>query len=170
MGKLKHEEMKWICLLDDYSFTGFASHLITHVLGQSPFIERIAQIEAEPKKQGTLWYLISFCIFFFQDHQHVQKHKETSQALQQVWLTALEAAVPGALTECTEQWQLQNIDPTASRSWLGKGKMNALFDDCHHWKSCCVGDSWNKRVRKSHLVIQALSSSSQELPLNHCLR
>lgn len=56
MAKLKHEEMKWICLLDDYSLAPLASHLTAHVLGQSPIMWHTAQTEAKPKKQGILWY------------------------------------------------------------------------------------------------------------------
>lgn len=56
MAKLKHEEMKWICLLDDYSLAPFASHLTAHVLGQSPIMWHTAQTQAKPKKQGILWY------------------------------------------------------------------------------------------------------------------
>lgn len=55
MAKLKHEEMKWICLLDDYSLAPFASHLRAHVLGQSPIMWHRAQTEAKPEKQGILW-------------------------------------------------------------------------------------------------------------------
>lgn len=46
----------------------FASHLTAHVLGQSPVIWHTAQTEAKPKKQGILWYSISFLLFFSQDH------------------------------------------------------------------------------------------------------
>lgn len=46
---------------------------------------------------------------------------------------------------------------SVSQPSLGGKKMNALFDDCCHWKSGCVIVSWNKRAHKSHLVTQALS-------------
>lgn len=157
MGKLKHEEMKWICLLDDYSFTAFASHLTAHVLGQSLIIQRTVQMEAKPKKQGILWYLISFDLFLFPRPLACTRGQRNTPS----FVTGLTDSA-GVYNPWGTHWLHWTMTPpkywpnSMSQPWLRMGKMNALFDDCHHWKWQRVSDSRNKRTRKNHLVMQAL--------------
>lgn len=159
MAELKHEEMKWICLLDDYSLAPFASHLTAHVLGQNP-IYYMTSSPDRGKAKGTRNPVILNLISSFLFPRMLACTK--GQRNIPVFVKRVSDS-PGVCSPSGTFWMCWTMTPpkywpnSVPRPWLGGKDMNTLFDNCHHWKLASVIVSWNKRACKSHLVTQALS-------------
>lgn len=153
MGKLKHEEMKWICLLDDYSLTGFASHLSPRP-GPKPCYMTYSPDRGKAKETRNPMILNLVSSFLFPRPLKCTKGQRNTQS----FVTCLSDS-PRVCSPSGTHWMSWTMTPpkywpnSVSQPWLGEKKVNALFDDCRHWKSGCVIVSWNKRAHKSHLVM-----------------
>lgn len=99
---------------------------------QSPITWHTAQRDAKPKQKGILWCSISFLLF--------PRPLACTKGQRNTCLSDS----PGVCSPLGTRWMRWTKTPpkywpnSMSQPWLGWGKMNALLDDCRHWKSAAL--------------------------------